>query len=203
MRYKVLLLFGPPGAGKGTQGKLLSMLPSMLHLATGDMFRALAPESELGKRVATYSSRGELVPDELTVQLWQEHVAGRVERGEYDPTCMLLVLDGIPRTPDQAEAMSDLIEVLGIIHLTVADIETMVQRIKKRAEREGRKDDADEAVIRRRFEVYENETAPVLGHYPQELLTPVDALGMPIEVLQRVLTAVVPIMSGRFRNPLE
>ena len=202
MAYKVVLLFGPPGVGKGTQGKMLGTLPGICHLATGEMFRALSPESELGKRVHAFSSRGELVPDNLTIELWQTHVKGMIERGDFDPAKQILLLDGIPRTADQAAAMRGLIEVLGILHLTVPDIETMITRMKKRAFREGRTDDADESIIRRRFEVYEEETAPVLSQYSDGFAADVNALGTPLVVLHRVLEALIP-MTRSLPNPLD
>jgi adenylate kinase len=162
-RYKSMLLFGPPGVGKGTQGKLLGQIPGFLHLATGDIFRALDKESELGKQFLHYSSRGELVPDDLTIQVWQQHVRDLIENEKYNPDSDMLILDGMPRSINQAKIIGEHIEVLKIIHLVAADINEMVERMKGRARREGRHDDADEKVIRRRFEVYEQETAPVLA----------------------------------------
>ena len=118
-RYKVVLLFGPPGSGKGTQGKCLGQIPGMRHLATGDMFRALDPESELGKRVVRYSSKGELVPDELTIELWRDYVRTQVDEGTYRPASDLLLLDGIPRSLGQARALDDSVDVLRVVHLKV------------------------------------------------------------------------------------
>jgi adenylate kinase len=83
--YKCVLLFGAPGTGKGTQGKLLGENDGFIHLATGDIFRALDKQSELGKKFLYYSSRGELVPDDLTIRLWQDHVKGLIEAGTYNP----------------------------------------------------------------------------------------------------------------------
>lgn len=201
-RYRSILLFGPPGSGKGTQGKLLGSVPGFCHLATGDMFRGLAKESELGREIRTYSSRGELVPDELTVRLWQQYVQEIIAMEAYNPSRDILLLDGIPRSVAQAADLDDKIEVLAIIHLVCPDIDEMVQRMKGRALKEGRKDDADEAVIRRRFEVYDGETAPVLGHYDTSLVRNIQAVGKPSRVLHDVLHAVAPLHDDRFENPL-
>ena len=201
-RYRSILLFGPPGVGKGTQGKLLGSVPGFFHLATGDMFRGLDKNSTLGKEVVTYSSRGELVPDELTVRLWQQHVKGLIENSTYAPARDLLVLDGIPRSVTQAQALDDKLDVLAIIHLTCLDIDEMVQRMKRRALKEGRKDDADENVIRRRFEVYKAETSPVLGHYNTDLVNDIDGVGKPARVLRDVLGIVAPLHDESFENPL-
>lgn len=201
-RYRSILLFGPPGSGKGTQGKLLGSVPGFCHLATGDMFRGLAKESDLGREIRTYSSRGELVPDELTVRLWQQYVREIIAMEAYTPSCDILLLDGIPRSVAQAQDLEDKIEVLAIIHLVCPDIDEMVQRMKGRALKEGRKDDADETVIRRRFEVFDKETAPVLGHYDASLVRDIDAIGKPARVLLDILHVIAPLHDERFENPL-
>jgi adenylate kinase len=200
--YRSILLFGPPGVGKGTQGKLLGAVPGFFHLATGDMFRGLDRQSDLGREVLSYSTRGELVPDELTIRLWKQHVRGLVAAGRYNPASDILLLDGIPRSKAQAAALNDSIGVLAIIHLVCPDIDEMVARMKGRAEKECRPDDADEKVIRRRFEVYRAETAPVLEHYDRSLVRDINAVGKPVRVLRDILTAVAPLHDETFINPL-
>ena len=201
-RYQSVLLFGAPGVGKGTQGKLLGHIPGFFHLATGDIFRSLDEESELGKKFLEYSSQGLLVPDEFTIRAWQGYMQQKIEAKDFRPSADLLVLDGIPRNINQAKIVDEHIEVLRIIHLKAPNIDEMVQRMKKRAETEGRTDDADESVIRRRFEVYDRETAPVLGHYDAHLISDVIAVGTPAEVLMQVLEAIVPVYRDNFGNPL-
>ncbi len=201
--YRAILLFGAPGVGKGTQGKILGKIPGIVHLATGDMFRSLDRSSLLGKEVTRYSSRGELVPDELTIRLWRQHVLSLIEKCEYNPQLEVLALDGIPRNLAQAQALDDSIDPLVVVHLKPDSIDAMVERMKKRAHREGRQDDGDETVIRRRFEVYDRETAPVLTHYPPELIREVCAVGTPAEVLLNILKVVVPVYNKVFGNPLD
>ncbi len=201
-RYKTILLFGPPGVGKGTQGRLLGCIPGMHHLASGDIFRSLDRESELGRKFYEYSVKGELVPDDLTIALWQEYVQSLISQGRFSPAKDMLVLDGIPRSIPQAEAIDTHVEVLRVIHLRCTNLDAMIGRMKRRARLENRHDDADENVIRRRFEVYEAETEPVLRYYPKELVSDVEALGTPAEVLQRVLGVVVPVYNDHFQNPL-
>ncbi|UCD76541.1 MAG: nucleoside monophosphate kinase [Phycisphaerales bacterium] len=189
-RYRCILLFGAPGTGKGTQGQLLGERDGFVHLATGDIFRSLDKETELGRKFVHYSSRGELVPNDLTIQLWQEYVKGMIADGRYDPESDILLLDGMPRSLPQAEMLDGLLQPLAIIHLTVPNIDEMVKRMKLRAEKEGRHDDADENVIRNRFDVYNRETAPVLGHFDKRLVIDIDAIGTIEEVFERAVAAV-------------
>ena len=202
-RYKTVLLFGAPGAGKGTQGKILGKIPGFYHLACGDVFRSLDTSSDLGKEFLSYSSRGELVPDTLTIEMWRQNMHAQTVLSLFKPRADLLVLDGIPRNVPQAKAVEQYVDVLRVIHLVCPDKDKMVERMKRRAIKENRLDDADESVIRKRFSVYEEETSPVLNHYPKALIREVSAIGSPASVLQHVLEELVPVQDEHFRNPLN
>jgi len=202
-RFRTALLFGMPGVGKGTQGRLIASIPGYHHMASGDMFRSLDNRSELGRKVASYSSRGLLVPDDLTVTLWCSFMQSRRDSGAYDPERDLLVLDGIPRSIQQVKAMEAHIDVLSVLHIAVADEESLIRRIQRRAQEEGRHDDADQVVIRRRFEVYREETLPVLHEYPTDIVADIDAVGSPAEVLLRILQVLVPARQAHFGNPFD
>lgn len=202
-RYRSVLLVGPPGVGKGTQGAILGCVPGFEHIASGDMFRSLDKQSELGRQFYEFSSKGLLVPDDLTVELWKQYMEQRIACGKYNPQRDLLILDGIPRSMNQVDLMKDLIDALCVVHLTTPDVDQMVVRMKKRAQREGRHDDADEQVIRRRFEVYKNETAPLLAKFSKQQICDVDATGTPIEVLMNILKQLAPIYRNQFGNPLD
>jgi|TARA_B100000959_G_scaffold12653_1_gene12504 adenylate kinase len=199
-KYPSILLFGPPGVGKGTQGQMLGSIPGFFHLATGDMFRSLDKESEIGMEFTRYSSQGLLVPDFLTVRLWRQHVDQLIARELYNPTSDILLLDGIPRSVPQAESMNEHVNPIVIIHLVCQDLNEMVKRMQKRATEQGRPDDADESVIRKRFEVYSEQTAPVLACYDEAIIANIDALGTQAEVLLRVLGAVVPVLNNKNRT---
>jgi adenylate kinase len=191
MRYPCVLLFGAPGSGKGTQGRILAQVPGFFHCACGDVFRSLDLKSELGRVFYDYSSRGELVPDEVTVQLWHQWLETTVLTRQFIPASQCLVLDGIPRNVAQARIMEDHIDVRRIVYLVCRDQEKLYHRMKKRALRDNRYDDASDRTIEQRLEVYEQETRPVLEFYPRELRAEVDATQTPIRVLQDVL-AVLP-----------
>jgi adenylate kinase len=201
-KFRSVLLFGAPGSGKGTQGTLLGQVPGFVHMASGDIFRSLDNDSRLGKKFLEYSTKGLLVPDDVTIEVVQNHVNRRVEDGTYRPDVELLILDGVPRNVSQCKALDPVIDVLRVVHLKAPDVEAMVQRLKKRAQKQGRPDDADESVIRRRFKVYDEETSPVLGYYHNGLIRDVAAIGQPAEVLQKVLDAIIEVYRGQFGNPL-
>jgi len=202
-RYQTVLLFGAPGAGKGTQGKILGQIPGFYHLSTGEIFRNLDIHSELGRIFYQYSSKGELVPDDLTVRLWSQNVHAQTVLSLYKPKADLLILDGIPRNVPQARLMHKYINVLKILHLVCPDKEEMIKRLRRRALKENRVDDAREEVIRRRWDVYERETFPVLECYPKESIVNIDAVGSPASVLQKVLAALTPVQDTHFNNPLH
>ncbi len=192
-RYRSVLLFGAPGVGKGTQGKMIGQIPGFFHMASGDAFRSLDNESPEGKEAAQYSSRGELVPDDLTIRIWKKGVDKLIAASRYRPEKDLLILDGIPRTVRQAEILDEHVDVLRIVYLTCFDEGQMVARIKDRADEEGRADDANEEVIRRRFEVYREESQPVLNHYSDEIIFRVDATPSPAEVARDVLDCLISL----------
>jgi adenylate kinase len=202
-RFQTILLFGAPGAGKGTQGKILGCIPGFYHLSCGEVFRTLDVHSELGRTFIEYSSRGELVPDDLTIKMWHQNMHARTVLSDYKPHQDLLVLDGIPRNVQQAKYLENYIEVLEIVHLVCRDKEKMIQRLRRRALKENRVDDAREDVIRRRWDIYEKETFPVLEYYPKQLIRTVDAMGSPAGVLQHILEVVVPVQESHFSNPVS
>jgi adenylate kinase len=196
MRYKAILLFGAPGSGKGTQGKILGAIPGFYHSACGDVFRTLDLQSEMGKQFWEYSSRGELVPDEITVKLWKNYIMGMELVNQFHPSSEILVLDGIPRNKRQAELLDDTIEVLKVIYLVCSDLKKMVERLRRRALKESRFDDANDKVIQNRLEVYEHETKPVLEHYTDDKILKVDATMSQLQVLSDLVKMLVPVKSS-------
>ena len=191
-RYRAILLFGPPGSGKGTQGRILSALPGFFHSATGDIFRSLDLQSHAGRQIWKYTSRGELVPDEITLDVWRQYMRGMEMINQFHADSELLILDGVPRSVNQARLLQDTIEVIKIIHLK-ADFEKMVERLKRRALKENRVDDANDEVIRHRMTVYERMTKPLLDFYPEPLVAEIDATKSQIAVLREIIDHLVPL----------
>jgi adenylate kinase len=193
VKYKTILLFGAPGSGKGTQGKILAAIPGFFHCACGDIFRSLDLQSEMGRTCWEYSSRGELVPDEITVRLWKDYIKGMELVNRFHSETEILVLDGIPRNKHQAELMDDTVDVAAVIYLVCTDLKKMVERLRRRALRENRFDDANDKVIQHRLKVYEQETKPVLAHYPADKILQVDATMSQIQVLSELVKVLAPI----------
>lgn len=201
-RYQTILLFGAPGAGKGTQGKILGQVPGFYHLSCGEVFRTLDTSSELGRTFMEYSSRGELVPDDVTIKMWHQNMHAQTILSMYKPQADLLVLDGIPRNVNQAKLLEKHLRVLKIIHLVCPNKTEMIKRLRRRALKENRVDDAKEEVILKRWSVYEQETFPVLNYYSPSLIAEVNAMGSPASVLQHILEHLVPVQESHFNNPV-
>jgi adenylate kinase len=183
-----VVFMGPPGAGKGTQAALLAAEIGVPHISTGDIFRAnVSQGTELGKQAQSYMEAGEYVPDTVTNAM----VRDRLTHDDCRPG---FLLDGYPRTVEQVAELDAMLRSAGqaldvVVELTV-DIDEVVVRLVKRAQEQGRVDDSEE-VIRRRLEVYADQTAPLLTTYSDRgLLVQVDGVGGVEEVTSRLLTVV-------------
>ena len=193
MKFRTILLFGAPGAGKGTQGKILGTIPNFFHCACGDVFRSLKPDSSVGQIFLDYSSRGQLVPDQPTVDLWQEFIHNSTRTGRFHPQNDTLVLDGIPRNAHQAEMLKDTLEAVSIFYLRCTEEENLIDRLQRRALKENRLDDANIDVIRSRLKTYERESKPVLEYYGRKVVHRINADQPPHKVLFDILRQLVKV----------
>jgi adenylate kinase len=187
------LILGAPGSGKGTQGKILGSIPRFFHCACGDVFRSLDTRTAIGQRFVHYSSRGDLVPDELTIELWKAQVDNWSDSHVYKPDIDFLVLDGIPRNVPQAEMIANFLEIHQVFHLSCPDREELARRMRKRALKDNRMDDASDRVIQQRIATYEAETKPILEFYSDALVTDIDATQPPVEVLNDIISKIVSL----------
>jgi adenylate kinase len=193
MKFRTILLVGAPGAGKGTQGKILGTIPNFFHCACGDVFRNLTIDSELGRIFVRYSSKGKLVPDTYTVRLWRDNITAQTQLGRFDPERDTLVLDGIPRNLHQAKMLVDALDIVAVINFICPDENRLAERLQRRALRDNRLDDANFEVIKKRLAIYEKETKPILEYYGPNLVHTIDSTQSPINVLRDILRVVAKI----------
>jgi adenylate kinase len=193
VKFRTILLFGAPGAGKGTQGKILGTIPNFFHCACGEVFRSLKTDTAVGQVFLEYSSRGELVPDAPTIDLWREFINSSTKANRFHPQDDTLVLDGIPRNVHQAEMLKDTLQVIAIFYLRCTQMDQLIQRLQRRALKENRLDDANIDVIRNRQETYERETKPVLNFYGKQVVHRINADQTPAKVLFDTLKRITKI----------
>ncbi len=194
-KYRSVLIFGPPGAGKGTLGKFLSSAGNHFHLSSGDIFRGLSPESPAGKIYHSYAGQGHLVPDDVTIGIWHHYVEGLIATNRYFPHQQLLLLDGIPRTVPQTELLEPYIDLIHIIVLETSNTAELLKRMKRRGLIERRMDDFDDKVLQTRIKVYEETTQHILKNYPASKISRFNADQRPLEVLRDVLGALSDLLS--------
>jgi adenylate kinase len=184
-----IVLFGPPGAGKGTQAERLTEKYNLVHLSTGDIFRAnIKNETELGKLAKSYMDKGELVPDEVTIKMLESEV-------DKNPLAKGFIFDGFPRTIPQAEALDTFLSSKNSdIKLMVAldvPVDELVKRLLLRGKDSGRADDTDETIIQNRIRVYNEQTAIVADFYDaREKFSKIDGVGSIDEISQRLYDAI-------------
>lgn len=186
---RAILLFGYPGSGKGTQGKILNALPGFRHVAMGDILRGLTAAHPLYENVQRYVRAGDLVPDELVMDLFARHVQSIEQPDE------ILVVDGVPRSRVQVELLNRLVQVIKIFKLSVYDENVVVERLRKRAKESGRPDDASDEVITHRLQVYRQETESSIKTYPGTILTRIQANQPIFDVHLDIIQAL-----GKMRN---
>ena len=184
-----IVIFGKPGSGKGTQASLIKDNYDLVHISTGDVFRKNTSQgTELGNIAVKFMTKGELVPDEITISMLREEIKN------FMP-CNGFIFDGFPRTILQAESLDDLLKSMKLkIDLVVAlDVENkkLVERLLNRGKTSGRSDDQSEEKINKRLEEYDNKTKPLINFYKiQKKFISIDGVGQFSEVTNRLISII-------------
>jgi len=189
-----LLIFGPPGSGKGTQSVRLAEKFNLLHLSTGDMLRAeIAAGTDLGKRMSAIMAKGELVPDEVVIEM----IAAKVDSAKGYAG---FLYDGFPRTVAQAVALEEMLGRRGMkidsMLVLEVDHDELVKRLILRAEQSGRPDDRDPAVIENRIDVYREKTEPIINYFREKgVYQPVNGVGAIEDIFMRLSEKIEGLFS--------
>lgn len=184
-----IILFGPPGSGKGTQAEKLIDKFQLFHISTGDMFRfELSNNTELGLLARSYMDKGQLVPDQVTISMLEKRV-------EAHPDAKGIIFDGFPRTVAQAQALDNFLAGLGqsitVLLELVVDEDEIVKRVLLRGKTSGRIDDNDEITVRKRINVYKTETSPVAEYYAEKnKALKIQGLGTIEEIFQKLCDSI-------------
>jgi adenylate kinase len=184
-----LVLFGPPGAGKGTQAQKIKEKYDLIHLSTGDILRSeLASKTPLGLEAKKYMDKGELVPDQVVIGMIESKINKNMDAKGF-------IFDGFPRTTEQAKALDKMLEDkdLGISAMLALEVDhdELVKRLLNRAKESGREDDKDETVIENRISVYQKETAPVINYYDaQGKFKSINGVGDINEIFDNICNAI-------------
>ncbi|MEA1876117.1 MAG: adenylate kinase [Bacteroidota bacterium] len=191
-----LILFGPPGAGKGTQSQRIIQHFNLLHLATGDLLRSeIMNQTELGIQAKLYMDKGELVPDELVIKMLQSKLEELHKKNG-------VVFDGFPRTIAQAKALDKMLEsqnqeISALVALTVPNDE-LLRRLSSRGLTSGRTDDASLVTIEHRLNIYHKKTIPVIEHYREQgKYFPIEGVGKIDDISNLLIETIEPLMSGK------
>jgi adenylate kinase len=172
-----------PGSGKGTQGAVLGQLPSLVHISMGDIFRKIPRTGKFGREIEKFTTQGLMVPDDLTVRIFERHLMILEMQELVLPEQHTLILDGLPRSYAQAERLESILDVIQIFHLKIIDTVLATERLRTRALRENRLDDMSDEVIQRRLHTYYDDTFKTLSFFRSDLIFDVDAGRRAIDVL--------------------
>lgn len=191
-KFRCVLFFGQHGTGKGTQIQLIAKNnKKYFHFSSGEALRSVDPNTELGKHIRSLIDQRRYLSDEIVFNLFDNTMKKAIEEGKFNPETDWLLLDGIPYTDGQANMLNERVDVKQIIHYFVDDDTILVNRLLKRGKLYGRKDDRNEEVIRKGFEIYEKETSKPLRKFDPSIIIKVDASGKPEEVHEKTIKHLI------------
>lgn len=195
-KFASILLFGPPGAGKGTVGKYLSEIGGHYHFSSGEMLRKISRTTEHGRLFYSFSDKGLLVPDEIMMEVCKSYFNGLIATHQFNPKTHYMIIDGIPRTINQAKLLKVMTNIEQVVVLDIADTDVLIDRLLKRAVIEGRQDDANKEILKRRFQVYKEQTEQVLSVFDPSKITYINADQLRYQVAKDVIESCSALLSS-------
>lgn len=189
-KYEAIILFGPPGTGKGTQAKLLEKTGKFFHFSTGYMLRNLNHKTTVGRKVKDLIDKGNFVPDELIFELFDETLAEYIAKGKYNHNKQIIILDGVPRTVKQVSFINNKFDIKKIFYLKINNKLVIERTTKKRTGIESRVDDNDSEIVKKRLETYKKETLPVLNKYDKKLIVEIDGSKSVEEINKKIISSL-------------
>jgi adenylate kinase len=189
-RFRAYLMIGPPASGKGTHGKLIGALPGFAHFSMGQVLRRLRPRSEEEAQrlesISKLTARGDLAPDDYTLELFHDYLERMTASGQLDPNEDIMILDGIPRSGAQAKSIMENLDVRAAFIFQCPDAD-LLERIRVRSISEGRADDATLEIVQNRLHTYREELPGILDNIPEEIRQPIDTARPAHHVLRDIL----------------
>lgn len=186
---------GPPGAGKGTLGRFLDHSMTQKYVSSGEIFRSLDVDSSAGELYQSYASKHQLVPDAIALEICRHYISGLIASNAFYPTRQYLLLEGIPRTRGQAEAMLEWFDINHVIVLECFNQENLRKRLHRRARIEGKFNLITEKDFEQLYSDYEKESEAIFSLFPKHLISVIEAEQKPLEVLRDVLDRLSHILS--------
>ncbi|CAN5230872.1 adenylate kinase [soil metagenome] len=194
-RYQAIVFLGPPGSGKGTQARILGEVPGYAFVSMGEILRKLDPGTRAGRERREIMEGGGLVPTDMVISTWLRFMQTELAETGFRADQDILALDGLPRNTEQVEALAPHLTIQRVVHLQCENDEILLDRIRGR--KAGRQDDRDDRVIRHRFEIYRQETEPLLGAFPPATIATVDAAQPPLHVLGAIVDQLMESGSAK------
>ena len=196
-KFPAVILLGPPGSGKRLLGKYLGSSPNQYYLSSSMIFKSIDQDTPAGELYYSYAKKKKLVPNDVTLELWENYIQGLISTNSYRPNKQDLVLDGIPRTKEQAQMLDEYLNVRHVIVLESQLRDDLLKRVRRQVRKEGGLDEGVKKSFDNDYQEYSDNISGLVDVYPTHMVTYINADQRPLEVLRDVLIRLAHILSPR------